>query len=838
MSLALVMGLGMQASLPAAEAHTGATVTIDAQAIVNDNFLGIGAEYDPFSFMPESIANGYNNNWWEVEKRRLAKLQPDIVRVWYQIDWMEPVNDNGDPDVIDWSGMQTNSPKMQALYSVLDELQQLEIDVMLVAGWKMTPEVQSWLGFPGLDKPETSAPTDLEEWAEWVSASVQQLIVNKGYTNIKYLQSYNEPNLGDFETPSHIDQKSYYEAMYRAIDDRLTADGVRDLVLLSGPDESSGLDWLQYAAANMDDILDLYQGHAYGKDYETMGDWIDERAAFVEPTGKPLLVTEFAAPGDKTTYQNGLELADLIVSGMRNQASAMLMWRMSDQHIPAPLNFLDSAEFGTWPWLPHSGTPRYTYYALGLFTRFIEAHDQVLSTISDDADLHVTSVKRADGHYSVFVINKSRTADKQVTLQFSEAVNKSVRRHLYSGTLTPSADAQLIPSDKSWSSIGTSLTDTVLPANSVAVYTTVAEPVQIALTPGEVSAAFGSQVDFASQMSGGSHGVSWSVIGGPAYGTIDSSGVYTAPVTMPAMQQAIVKGTSQANPEDYDLAIVRFRVQGLTAVGDDESIQLAWEPTAGAASYNVKRSLSPNGPFTTIASQVTTTSYLDTGLTNGVGYSYVVSAVNSNGETANSLTASAVPTANALEDDFEGSAIDSNKWQVIDRGLRSTAPTGLTAGVANGVLTISGTSSVNFWGGRTLQSVTPFHVRPGEAFSVEVDRVSMSGTGTGTRSGLWLFVDNTSYLRLSQNMDTGVWAYNLNGGSDVQIYANNDYGNHRMKMVHDGSSVKLYVDDVEYADVPVSWNQEMYILLSGETRASGDTSHVVFDNLQAGPVSP
>lgn len=41
-------------------------------------------------FMPESVASGYNDNWWEIEKRRLAKLQPDVVRVGFQIDWMEP----------------------------------------------------------------------------------------------------------------------------------------------------------------------------------------------------------------------------------------------------------------------------------------------------------------------------------------------------------------------------------------------------------------------------------------------------------------------------------------------------------------------------------------------------------------------------------------------------------------------------------------------------------------------------------------------------------------------------------------------------------------------------
>ena len=69
---------------------------------------------------------------------------------------------------------------------------------------------------------------------------------------------------------------------------------------------------------------------------------------------------------------------------------------------------------------------------------------------------------------------------------------------------------------------------------------------------------------------------------------------------------------------------------------------LSWTASSGAASYNVKRSTTSGGPYTTIASP-TTTSYTDTGLTNGTTYYYVVSAVNAAGESANSTQASATP---------------------------------------------------------------------------------------------------------------------------------------------------------------------------------------------------
>ncbi len=821
--------LSIPASVKAVDAVS--SINVNTSSIVNPDFLGIGAEYDPFHFMPESIGAGFNEHWWEVEKRRLAKIKPQIVRVWYQTDWMEPVNDNGNADIIDWSSMQTESVKMKALYKILDYLKEQDIDVILVAGWKMNADVRSWLGFSGLQKPETSAPSDLDEWAEWVSASLQQLIVNKGYSNIQYVMSYNEPNLGDFETPASINQLAYYEDMYRAIHARLVADGLRSSVKLLGPDESSGLDWMEHAVQNMNDILDIYEGHAYGKNYETMAAWNTERLALVKPTGKPLMTTEFAAPGDKTTYQNAVELADLIVSGMRSGSSGMLMWRMADQFLVDPLNFLDSSEYGTWPWLPDSAVPRYTYYTLSLFTRFGGAHSTIMETETDDRDLHVTSLKRPDGEYSVFVVNKSPEVSKKVSIEFSSPVKKGFRRHLFSSGLRPTASASVIPSDKSWAAVKTGLTDDELPPNSVAVYTSVAEPVQVEITPGEVSTAPGASLAFEGEVLGKAGGIQWSVVGGPDYGTITNQGVYQAPAVIPSMPEALIKAKSRACSCAYDYAVIRFAVTGVMASGDDGEIKLRWSPSVGAESYRVKRSSSRGGPYTTIAQQVNGTEFTDTGLMNGQNYYYVVSAVSSAGEGADSKEVSAMPTSNSMQDDFDAPQVDTNKWSIINRGLRSSLPTEISVAQADGVLTFNGTTGINYWSGKALESVLPFHASADKPLTVEVDRISLTGTGTGQRSGLWLYVSGSEYLRFSQNKDTGAWAYNLNGGGDTLVLADNDPGQHTMKLVHDGANVHIYVDGTKHKSVPVAWSSNMRVVLSAEARAAGDSIQVVYDNL-------
>jgi hypothetical protein len=81
---------------------------------------------------------------------------------------------------------------------------------------------------------------------------------------------------------------------------------------------------------------------------------------------------------------------------------------------------------------------------------------------------------------------------------------------------------------------------------------------------------------------------------------------------------------------------------GLTATPGNTQIALSWNASSGATSYNVKRSTVSGSGYATVSSP-TTTSYTNTGLTNGTTYYYVVSAVSSGGESANSSQVSAIP---------------------------------------------------------------------------------------------------------------------------------------------------------------------------------------------------
>src|ERR1022692_2794513 len=81
---------------------------------------------------------------------------------------------------------------------------------------------------------------------------------------------------------------------------------------------------------------------------------------------------------------------------------------------------------------------------------------------------------------------------------------------------------------------------------------------------------------------------------------------------------------------------------GLTATAGNQQVSLSWAASSGAASYNVKRGSITGGPYTQIATPAGT-SYVDLSLTNGTMYYYVVSALDSYDESANSTEASAMP---------------------------------------------------------------------------------------------------------------------------------------------------------------------------------------------------
>jgi fibronectin type 3 domain-containing protein len=124
------------------------------------------------------------------------------------------------------------------------------------------------------------------------------------------------------------------------------------------------------------------------------------------------------------------------------------------------------------------------------------------------------------------------------------------------------------------------------------------------------------------------------VAGGPNIATVaqfnataNSSGVITVGFTGIA-NYPIVSGVEIVTGSTTPTAPF-----GLIATAGSGKVSLVWNGFTGLTGYNVYRATSANGVYTLLtASHVTTTSYTDTAVTAGTNYFYVVTSLNSVGE--------------------------------------------------------------------------------------------------------------------------------------------------------------------------------------------------------------
>lgn len=131
-------------------------------------------------------------------------------------------------------------------------------------------------------------------------------------------------------------------------------------------------------------------------------------------------------------------------------------------------------------------------------------------------------------------------------------------------------------------------------------------------------------------------------------GRMDDVRIYNRALTDPEIAAIAAGGQGPAAPT------------GLTAAAGNSQVQLNW--SGSAMVYNVKRSTTAGGPYTTLMSNVATNSFTDSTVTNGTTYYYVVSGVtygegpNSNEASATPLPVTALPNAGLVTTESGGTA--------------------------------------------------------------------------------------------------------------------------------------------------------------------------------------
>jgi endo-1,4-beta-xylanase len=169
---------------------------------------------------------------------------------------------------------------------------------------------------------------------------------------------------------------------------------------------------------------------------------------------------------------------------------------------------------------------------------------------------------------------------------------------------------------------------------------------------------------------------------------------------------------------------------GLVATAGNAQVQLSWNASTSATGYNVKRSTTSGGPYTTVAT-VTGTSFTNTGLTNGTTYFFVVSATNANGESANSSQVPATPLAANFTLSANPATLTISRGASGTSAITITRSGGFASSVTLGASGLPSGVTATFNPSSTTGTSSTLTLTASGAAATGMTSVTVTGTGGG-----------------------------------------------------------------------------------------------------------
>jgi hypothetical protein len=467
---------------PLSAQGASASLTVNMNTVIQNDFLGVNAVYHGFAFMPEQIDKGMNDADRAREFDRVQRIGLNIARTWYHPNYACSASLW---DTCDW-----NSTRMQALYSWLQTMKDRNVDVALQLGWWFTRDT-----YYGRTSPDPDA--DPQNFAAWVSESLHQIIEVKGFTNVKYGILFTEPTGYESGTvPSGYSQWSYYVKMVKAIHTQLVTDGRRSLVKLVGPNNCCGAVHLSSAVSELNNEIDIYSGHDYNyADYSGWSNLCNNMKNTVAATGKPFWLDEWGKQDEfyRQTGDYGNYVAQGVAACLNAGVQTPMNWILFDQQYISTdstvgntwdgsdsfYNGIHRWGFAKWPHdtIANPTLPYPSWYAFSLMSKYLggRAGTQVYQTTNANGT-YIAAVKRSSGDWSFLVVNGNASATS-IQVALSSPLNHTLYRYLYDpAQIVPTEAADLIAADIRLPNVGASFTDS-LPARGVAIYSTIGKPV-------------------------------------------------------------------------------------------------------------------------------------------------------------------------------------------------------------------------------------------------------------------------------------------------------------------------------------------------------------------------
>lgn len=354
----IILGLTLTYCVNKKQKQVDVSITFSESGRLNFTFIGHGVQWSAYPHADSNEAEwGFlmTDMKWEELYKRLDFVNPHIIRVMDVSTWRyyKGLDESGSP-ILDF-----NTQEVKSLYKLLDYCQKRNIPV-LFGEW----------GAPGLWNLDESIPeierADDPRWIKMITKYLNHLIIEKGYTCIKYYNLVNEPNGYWASTDGDWEQ---WQTGYRLLAKELETTGLNKYVTLSGPDAvtqwdhpkhpKKAHDWVYSTVTDLDTITGLYDFHIYAdQDLIRSGNFISYLQPFtseINKTKKPMVLGElgmkysgalkeenkkrgeadpYAGPDDSSMfvydYFYGVDMADAAIQSMLAEVGGAIAWDLDD----------------------------------------------------------------------------------------------------------------------------------------------------------------------------------------------------------------------------------------------------------------------------------------------------------------------------------------------------------------------------------------------------------------------------------------------------------------------------------------------------------------------------
>lgn len=385
----------------------GATdVIVDTNDVAVSNFVGFGAEWDPYTSSSSSAVT-------RLVKDRIRFMQLPFVRVRMFASWYSDVDND----------YEFSSAEMQPLYHILDAAEANGTDVVLTewgpSDWSKDP----W-------------PIEDPRYAMAIADGLDYLINTRGYANIRYIVISNEPDL--FQ-PGYSEWSTGIVNLHRELQARDLLGSVR----VMGPDMCCTDGWWEPSLADLNDQIAAWDRHHYPDPLDVSSGrtegfmrsvWDLVRSFDPDWTSKPFVLGEAGfQTWSQSTPGYATDMVDYAIQATRAGTSMMSAWMLDDESYPLGLDTKIPKWFGMWSNRASGSALKPWFYTWSLLSKLVRP-GSTLYLATQPTDIRALAARHpSTGTWTFVLANREPTLARNVTVKVPEYGGVTYSQYLFNG---------------------------------------------------------------------------------------------------------------------------------------------------------------------------------------------------------------------------------------------------------------------------------------------------------------------------------------------------------------------------------------------------------------------